>query len=92
MLPKALVLLVPAVLLFVYSLVLLKRKAPWAALQLLGATCLVIVVLTHVCDAFRLFPLMHWGAEHSVGHAEDSPLAAALTASINSRSASAFGT
>jgi succinate dehydrogenase/fumarate reductase cytochrome b subunit len=65
---KALVLLVPAGLLFSYSLVLSKRRAPWSALQLVGATCLVIVVLTHVCEALRLFPWMHWGAEHSVGH------------------------
>ena len=65
---KALVLLVPAGLLFSYSLALSKRRVPWSALQSLGATCLVIVVLTHVCEAISLFPWMHWGAEHSVGH------------------------
>jgi hypothetical protein len=37
MLLRAVVLLVPAALLFSYSLVLSKRKVPWAALQLLGA-------------------------------------------------------
>jgi len=26
------------------------------------------VVLTHVCEALRLFRWMHWGAEHSAGH------------------------
>jgi succinate dehydrogenase/fumarate reductase cytochrome b subunit len=68
MLLRAIVLLVPAALLFSYSLVLSKRKVPWAALQLLGATCLVIVVITHVCEALRLLPWMGWGAEHSAGH------------------------
>ena len=65
---KALLLLVPAGLLFSYSIVPCKRRAPWSALQLLGATCLVVVVLTHVCEALRLFRWMHWGAEHSAGH------------------------
>jgi succinate dehydrogenase/fumarate reductase cytochrome b subunit len=65
---KALGLLVPAGLLLLYSLVLAKRRVPWSALQLIGATCLVIVVLAHVCEALRLFPWMHWGAEHSPGH------------------------
>jgi len=65
---KALVLLVPAGLLFSYSLVLFRRKASWSALQLIGATCLVIVVLTHVCEAVCLFPWMHWGTAHIVGH------------------------
>lgn len=65
---KALVLLVPVGLLFLNSLVLFRRKAPWSALQLLGATFLVTVVFTHVCEALRLFPWMQWGAEHSPGH------------------------
>lgn len=68
MLLKALVLLVPVGLLFSYSLILCERKVPWSALQLVGATFLVIVVLTHVCEALRLLPWMGWGAEHSVGH------------------------
>jgi succinate dehydrogenase/fumarate reductase cytochrome b subunit len=68
MLSKALVLLVPAALLFSYSFVLWKRKARWSSLQLIGSACLVVVVLTHVCEALRLFPWMQWGAEHSVGH------------------------
>src|SRR5438874_7170728 len=37
-------------------------------LQLLGAGCLVVVVLTHLCEALHLFPRMQWGSEHSVGH------------------------
>jgi hypothetical protein len=27
-----------------------------------------MVVLTHVSEALQLFPWMHWGSEHSVGH------------------------
>ncbi|KAF5406958.1 MAG: hypothetical protein Udaeo2_29570 [Candidatus Udaeobacter sp.] len=36
--------------------------------QLLGAGCLVIVVLTHLSEALHLFPWMNWGRPHSVGH------------------------
>ena len=34
----------------------------------LGTGFLVVVVLTHVAEALHLFPWMHWGQEHSVGH------------------------
>jgi hypothetical protein len=37
-------------------------------LMLLGAGCLIIVVLTHVCEAFHWFPVMGWGLKHSSGH------------------------
>jgi hypothetical protein len=37
-------------------------------LQLFGAGCLVVVVLAHLCEALHLFPWMHWGDEHSIGH------------------------
>ena len=37
-------------------------------LILLGAGCLLIVVLTHVCERFHLFPVMGWGLKHSPGH------------------------
>lgn len=37
-------------------------------LMVLGAGCLVIVVLTHVCEAFHLFPVMGWGLRNSPGH------------------------
>jgi hypothetical protein len=37
-------------------------------LMLLGAGCLIIVVLTHVCEEFHLFPVMGWGLKHSPGH------------------------
>jgi succinate dehydrogenase/fumarate reductase cytochrome b subunit len=68
MLVKALILLIPASLLFAYSLLLFQRKARGSMLQLLGATSLLVVVFTHICEALRLFPAMGWGAEHSPGH------------------------
>jgi hypothetical protein len=40
----------------------------WPLLQLLGAVCLVIVVLTHVAEAFQIFPTMGWGLPNSAGH------------------------
>jgi len=66
---KALVAFVPVSMLFSASLVLFFRgKTVSSFLQLLGAGCLMMVVLTHVCEALHLFPWMHWGLEHSVGH------------------------
>jgi hypothetical protein len=66
---KALVAWVPTCMLFSGSVVLFfKGKTVWSLLQLLGAGCLVVVVLTHVSEALHLFPWMHWGLEHSVGH------------------------
>ena len=66
---KGLVVLVPASMLFSGSVVLFFRgKSVCSLLQLLGAGCLVVVVLTHVCEALHLFPWMHWGLEHGVGH------------------------
>jgi len=37
-------------------------------LMVFGAGCLIIVVLTHVCEAFHLFPAMGWGLRQSPGH------------------------
>jgi formate hydrogenlyase subunit 3/multisubunit Na+/H+ antiporter MnhD subunit len=37
-------------------------------LQLVGAACLVVVVLTHICEALHLFPRMQWGEERGIGH------------------------
>jgi len=68
-LPKALIAFVPAGMLLSGSAVLfLRGKSGWSLLQLLGAACLMVVVLTHVCEALHLFPWMQWGLEHSVGH------------------------
>jgi len=58
--------------LFWGSVVLFLRvKTVPSFLQLVGAGCLVIVVLTHVFEALHLFSLMHWGEEHSIGHYVD---------------------
>ena len=66
---KSLVALLPACTLFSASVVLfLRRKTAYSFLQLLGAGCLVVVVLTHVSEGLHLLPWMHWGQEHSVGH------------------------
>ena len=69
LLAKSLVALVPACLLLSGSAILFFRlKAASAFLQFLGAACLVVVVLTHIFEALSLFPWLHWGLEHSVGH------------------------
>jgi hypothetical protein len=66
---KGLVALVPVCTLFSGSAVLFfKGKTVCSFLQFLGAACLVVVALTHICEALHLFPWMHWGSEHSVGH------------------------
>jgi hypothetical protein len=69
MLLKALIALVPACMLFSGSVILfVSGKTAGPLLQLLGAGCLVVAVLTHVCEALGWFPAMGWGLEHSVGH------------------------
>ncbi len=69
---KALVVLVPASMLFSGSVVLFSRgKTVSFLLQVLGAGCLVVVVLTHVSEALHLFPWTDWGLEDSVGHYVD---------------------
>ena len=66
---KALVALAPTSVLFYASIILFRSgKTVSSSLQLLGAGFLIMAVLTHVCEALRLFPWMHWGSEHSVGH------------------------
>jgi hypothetical protein len=66
---KALVALVPVFMLFSGSVVLFFREQSVCSfLQLLGAGCLVVVILTHVFEALHLFPWMHWGLKHSIGH------------------------
>jgi hypothetical protein len=66
---KALLALLPVLLLFAGAVVLfVKRKAPRFFLQLLGAGCLVLVPLAHIAEALHVFPWMRWGLEHSPGH------------------------
>jgi hypothetical protein len=65
----ALLALVPVCMLFAGSAVLFVRaKTVTSLLQLLGAGCLVIVVLTHLCEALHLFPWVNWIRPHSIGH------------------------
>ena len=69
---KAVVALMPTGMLFSGSIVLfIRRRTAWSFLQLLGAGCLVLVVLTHISEALHLFLWMGWGLEHSVGHYVD---------------------
>jgi hypothetical protein len=66
---KALGASAPACMLFSGAVVLFSRgKSMCSFLQLLGAACLVVVVLAHVCEALHVFSWMHWRLEHSVGH------------------------
>ena len=66
---KALAALVPACLLLAGSAVVFSklRTAP-TLLQLVGAGCLTVVVLTHICEAYDLVPWMRWGLPNSAGH------------------------
>jgi hypothetical protein len=66
---RALSALVPVGLLLTGAVILFsKRKTSGSLLQVAGAGCLLVVVLTHVCEATHLFLTMHWGEERSVGH------------------------
>jgi hypothetical protein len=66
---KALIVLVPACMLFCGSLLLFFReKTVSSSMQLLGAGCLVVVVFIHTSEALHVFPWMGWGLEHSAGH------------------------
>ena len=68
-LAKSIVALVPATMLLLGSVVLFsRRKTVGTFLQVVGAGCLVVVVLTHVSEALHLFAWMRWGAEDSAGH------------------------
>jgi len=45
-----------------------RKVAIWRVLQLIGASCLLVVLLTHVAEALKLFPGMGWGLPTSPGH------------------------
>ena len=66
---KALVALVPILILLSGAVSLYTRtKTASSLVQVLGAVCLIVVVLAHVCEALKLFPSMRWGAGDSAGH------------------------
>jgi hypothetical protein len=45
-----------------------RRVTVGQVLLLSGSACLIIVVLTHVAEAFHILPAMGWGLPNSVGH------------------------
>jgi hypothetical protein len=47
---------------------MVRRPTLWRSVQIVGLFCLAIVVLTHVAEAFHIFPAMGWGLPDSVGH------------------------
>jgi hypothetical protein len=64
-----LVTLALAGMLFAGSALFFSRTSTVASfLQVFGAGCLVIVVLTHLSEALHLFPWMNWGRPHSIDH------------------------
>lgn len=66
---KALLATWPVLTLFSGALILfLRQQSISAFFQLLGSFSLVVVVLSHVCEALHLLPWMGWGMEHSPGH------------------------
>jgi succinate dehydrogenase/fumarate reductase cytochrome b subunit len=68
-LARAILVAVPVCVLFFYSALAFRRaKSLGSSLQLFGAACLVVVILSHVCEALRIVPWMRWGAKHSAGH------------------------
>ncbi len=40
----------------------------WPFMQIVGIVCLIIVILTHVAEAFQILPGMGWGLPSSPGH------------------------
>ena len=66
---KTLAALVPACLLLAGSAVVFsKLRTASTFLQLVGAGCLTVVVLSHICEAFNLVPWIQWGLPNSAGH------------------------
>lgn len=66
---KALLALVPTGMLFSGSIMVFSRgRSVASAVRLLGAGCLMIVVLTHIAEALQWFPRMRWGDAESLGH------------------------
>jgi|SRR5580704_18141869 hypothetical protein len=55
----------------------LTRRNLASTLQALGLSCFGVMALTHVFEAFAIFPTLGWGQPRSVGHYID--LIAALS-------------
>ena len=71
---------VAVVLVCVWVLIYRRRRTLGTLLQLIGIPFLLIVALSHVCDAFGLVPSMGWGQPGSPGHYVD--LMAAVVGTI----------
>ena len=66
---RGLVALVPVCVLLSGSTILfVKARSASSFLQLLGAACLMLVVLCHISEGLHLLPQMNWGLEQSVSH------------------------
>jgi hypothetical protein len=50
------------------ALLFFSKRTLCSLLQVIGAASLMLVVLAHVAESFRLFPAMGWGQPHSAGH------------------------
>ena len=49
-------------------LLMRRRRTVGSILQLVGISGLMVGALTLVCDAFGLFPALHWEEPGSIGH------------------------
>jgi hypothetical protein len=66
---RGLVALVPVCTLFSGSIILVvKARNVSSLLQVLGAGCLIVVVMCHIAEGLHLFPRLNWGLEQSIGH------------------------
>jgi hypothetical protein len=66
---KTLIAMAPvSMLVFGSVLVFSRAKAASSLLQLVGTASMLVMVLTHLCEALDLFPWMQWGLERSAGH------------------------
>jgi len=66
---RALVLAAPICGLVGWSVVLVVRqRSVFTILQFVGAGCLFVTVLAHVCEGLGILPFMGWGRRDSVGH------------------------
>ena len=67
---KAFIALIPACMLLWGSTVQYFRwkKSASTFVQLLGAGCLVVVVVAHVFEALHILSWMGWGMERGIGH------------------------